>query len=301
VRGFRDLLARVMPFDLVMDQATAREEPVRISRGSVCGPGAAVAGQIRYFADRFGTPRGAIEGTEVPFDLIKRYAVQGEPRVRFRESQRHTGLVVERTTTYHGFELDRAREPLTGEFPAALADHARLALAEALVAGRTTHTDQRAVARAVARIDEYWRRSGGRLTAASPEAVAVALARQLAGISNWDAFIRTRLALDVATFAGDADRRALDELPASVSLLGDRVPLHYDIEHGEPVIRLRLREGKARRLRPGAVPALDRPVRFSVLRGHQEVLRAASLEELVAALSRTRGREQRGGRRRGRR
>jgi len=297
VRGFRDLVARVMPFDLVIDQATARDEPVRISRGSVCGPGSAVAGQIRYFADRYGTPRGAIEGTEIPFDLIKRYAVHGEPRVRFREGQRHTGLVVERTTAYHGFELDRSREPLTGEFPPDLADHARLALAEALVAGRTTHTDQRSVARAVARIDEYWRRSGGRLDSASPDAVAAVIARQLSGVASWDGFLRTRLALDVRQFAPEADREALDRLPASVSLLGDRVPLHYDIEQGEAIIRLRLREGKARRLRPGTVPVLDRPVRFSVLRGRQEVLRAASLEELAAGLARTRGRERRGGRR----
>ena len=301
VRGFRDLMARVMPFDLVIDQATARGEPVRVSRGSVCGPGAAVAGQIRYFADRFGTPRAAIEGTEIPFDLIKRYAVRGEPGVRFRESQRHTGLVVERTTSYNGFELDRSREPLTGEFPAALADHARLALAEALVAGRTTHTDQRAVARAVARIDEYWRRSGGRLAGASPDAVAVALARQLSDVSSWEGFLRTRLTLDPAGFVDGAAQRELDALPGSVSLLGDRIPLHYDIEQGVAVIRLRLREGKARRLRPGTVPPLDRPVRFSVLRGRQEVLRAASVEELVTALAQPRGREPRGRRRRARR
>jgi hypothetical protein len=301
VRAFRDLVARVMPFDLVIEQATARDEPVRISRGSVCGPGAAVAGQIRYFADRFGAPRGAIEGTEIPFDLIKRYAAQGEPQVRFRDGQRHTGLVVERATSYHGFELDRSREPLTGEFPGHLADRARLALAEALVAGRTTHTDQRAVARAVARIDEYWRRSGGQLGTASPDAVAVAIARQLSGVSSWDGFLRTRFQLDVRDFAGDGEREALDELPGSVALLGDRIPLHYDIEHGEPVIRLRLREGKARRLRPGTVPKLDRPIRFSVLRGRQEVLRAGSLDELVTALARSRRRERRGGRRRDRR
>jgi hypothetical protein len=298
VRGFRDLVARVMPFELVIEQATARDEPVRISRGSVCGPGAAVAGQIRYFADRSGTPRAAIEGTEIPFDLIKRYAVHGEPQVRFRESHRHTGLVVERTTSYNGFELDRSREPLGGEFPADLADRARLALAEALIAGRTTHTDQRAVARAVARTDEYWRRSGGRLATASPDVVAVAIARQLSGVSSWDGFLRTRLELDVKAFVGEAERQALDGLPASVSLLGDRIPLHYDIEQGEAVIRLRLREGKAQRLRPGTIPPLDRPVRFSVLRGRQEVLRAASLEELVTALSRVRGRDRRRGQRR---
>jgi len=304
VRGFRDLVARVMPFDLVIDQETARSESVRISRGSVCAPGAPVAGQIRYFADRFGTPRGAIEGTEIPFDLIKRFAVRGEPLVRFRESQRHTGLVVERVTAYFGFELDRSREPLTGDFPAALASHARLALAEALVAGRTAHTDQRAVARAVARLDEYWRRSGGRLEAASPDAVATALARQLQDVSSWEHFLRTRLELDPATFVPEATREELDALPGSVPLLGDRIPLHYDIERGQAVVRLRLREGKARRLRPGVVPDLDRPLRFTVFRGRQDVLQAASLDELISGLSRMRGRDRpqrRGGHRRRRR
>jgi hypothetical protein len=139
------------------------------------------------------------------------------------------------------------------------------------------------------------------MAGAGPDAVAVALARQLSGVSSWDGFLRTRLELDVDGFVGEAERQALDALPASVSLLGDRIPLHYDIEHGEAVIRLRLREGKARRLRPGTVPVLDRPVRFSVLRGRNEVLRAGSIEELVAALSRPRSRERRSPGRRGRR
>ena len=301
IKGFRELLARAMPFDLVIEQATAAGESVRVSRGSVCGPTAAVAGQVRYFADRFGTPRGAIEGTEVPYDLIHRFAVRGAPQVAFREGHRHTGLVVERTTSYSGCELDRSREPLTGEFPADLAAPARLAIAEALVAGRTVHPDQRAVARAVARLDEYWRRSGGRLSNASPDAVATALASQLKDVHSWSDFLGVRLDLEPARFVDDDTRQELDALPSSVPLFGDRIPLHYDIDRGTAVVRLRLREGKARRLRPGAVPSLDRPMRFTVLRGRNEVLHAGSLADLVAGLERLAGRKRVRGPRRPRR
>jgi len=286
IKAFRELVARTMPFDLVIEQETATGEPVRVSRGSVCGPRAAVAGQIRYFADRFGIPRGAVEGTEIPYDLIHRFAVRGTPQVTFREGHRHTGLVVEQATAYFGFELDRHREVLADEFPAALAAQARLAIAEALVAGRTPHTDQRAVARAVARLDEYWRRSGGLLAAAGPDAVATALASQLSSVRSWSDFLQTRLDLDPHLFVEEATRQELDALPSSVSLLGDRVPLHYEVERGTPVVRIRLREGKARRLRAGMLPRLDRPVRFTVLRGRGEVLRADSHEELAAGLAR---------------
>jgi ATP-dependent helicase HrpA len=302
VRGFRELVARVMPFDLVIEQATARGESVRVSRGSVCGPGAAVAGQVRYFADRFGTPRGAIEGTEIPFDLIRRLAVRGAPEVRFRDGHRHSGLVVERSTSYFGFELERSREPLTGDFPADLAIQARLAVAEALVAGRTVHPDQRAVARAVARLDELWRRSGGRVATAGPDAVASALASQLEGVGSWDEFLRTRLHLEPARFVDHETQGQLDELPSSVSLYGDRIPLHYEIERGMAVVRVRLREGKARRVRADALPKLDRPIRFTVLRGRNEILHADSLEDLEAGLGglRAKGSDRRERDRRGR-
>jgi hypothetical protein len=305
-RGFRDLLARVMPFDLVISQQTARGEPVRVGRGSFCAPDAAVAGEIRYFADRFGTPRGAIEGTELPFDLIRRYAVRHEPVVRFQDGRRHSGLVLERATAYHGFELEREREPLTGGFPADLADRARLALAEGLVAGTTPHPDQHAVAKGVARLDEYWRRSGGELAEAGPDAVASRLAAQLRSIESWEDFLTTRLRLDPAELVDAEARDRLDRLPSSVPLRGDRIAIHYGIERGEAVARLKLREGKARRVRAGDLPPLDRPFRFSVIRGGREVIDAASVDELEAALQEAprlpdrRGRPRRRIRRRGR-
>jgi len=284
VRGFRELLARVMPFDLVIEQETARGEPVRVGRGSFCAPRAAVAGQIRYFADRFGTPRGAIEGTEVPFDLIKRFAVRRPPVVRFQDARRHAGLVVERETSYFGFELAREREPLVGRFPPELADQARLALAEGIVAGMTSHTDQRALAKSIARLDEYWRRSGGTVSSASPDAIAARLAEQLRDIESWEEFLNRRLVLDPAELVAADTRHVLDLLPSSIPIRGDRIAINYAIEHGAPVARLRLREGKARRLRRGDLPPLDRPVRFSVMRGTREVLRAESIDELEGAL-----------------
>ncbi len=286
VRGFRDLVARVMPFDLAIEQETARGEPVRVSRGSFCAPTAAVAGQIRYFADRFGVPRGAIEGTEIPFDLIRRYAVRTPPAVRYRDDRRPVGLVAERALTYCGFELERERRPLVGDFPVELAEQARYAIARALVVGTTPHHAQRQLAKSIIRLDEYWRRSGGALQAADPDAVAGLLARQLSGVASWEGFLRTRLELDVAALV-DLDTRArLDALPSSVALLGDRIPLRYEVERGVAVVRLRLREGKARRLRSRDLPQLDRPVRFTVVRGKSDVLHAASMEELEEGLTR---------------
>jgi ATP-dependent helicase HrpA len=285
VRGFRDLVARVMPFDLAIEQETAHGESVRVSRGSFCAPTAAIAGEVRYFADRFGVPRGAIEGTEIPFDLIRRYAVRTPPVVRYRDDRRPVGLVAERTRAYRGFELERERRPLLGDFPAELADQARYAIAEALVVGTTPHNDQRAIAKSIIRLDEYWRRSGGTVPAAGPDAVAAMLAQQLGEVESWDGFLRTRLELDFAALVDRDTRVRLDALPSSVALFGDRIPLHYEIERGAAVVRLRLREGQARRLRGKDVPQLDRSLRFTVVRGKSDVLHASSAEELERGLA----------------
>jgi hypothetical protein len=65
---------------------------------------------------------------------------------------------------------------------------------------------------------------------------------------------------------------------------GDAVALDYAIEDGVGVVRLRLREGQAYQLLERDVPELDRPVRFTVVRGGEEAIRAASLPELKAKL-----------------
>ena len=66
------------------------------------------------------------------------------------------------------------------------------------------------------------------------------------------------------------ERRVLEALPSSVHLYGDRVPVDYEVERGVGVVRLRLKEGQARRLQPSDLPPFDRPVRFTVLRGKRE-------------------------------
>ncbi len=285
VAAFADLVAKIMPFDLVIDEATADGREARVSRGSVCGSWGAVAGTLRYFADRFGVPRASIEGTQLSDRAIRRYARRGAPAVVFERQRRREGLMLVRTVGYFGFLLEREVEPLPTPFSPELASLARTALVQALLAGETPHPEQGRLRRALERLGAYWRRSGGRLAPAAPAHVAALLEGQLAGVSSWEGFINTRLALDVEATIPEAQRGALDILPDSVHLYGDRVPVDYEVEQGVGVVRLRLKEGQARRLQPRDLPPLDRPVRFTVLRGKREAVRSDSLEDLRRQLS----------------
>src|SRR5439155_1695290 len=183
---FADLVAKIMPFDLVIDEQTADGREARVSRSSVCGSWGAIAGTLRYFADRFG---------------------------------------------------------------------------------------------------HYWRRSGGQLSQAGGEGTSEQIAAQLASVSSWDEFIGTRIVLDPDAAIPERERHRLDSLPSSVFLYGDRVPVDYDVEQGVGgIVRLRLKEGQARRLHPKDLPAFDRPVRYTVTRGKHEAVRASSLDELRSGL-----------------
>ena len=284
LRAFAELAGRVMPFDLVIDGATADGREARVSRTSVCGQWGAVAGTLRYFAGRFGEPRASIEGTEIPEAVIRRFARRSPPSVAFERQRRREGLMAVRLVTYGGFELEREVEPLRGPFPADLVDGARAALVDALMAGETPHPDQGRVRRALERLSFYWRRSGGALGQAAPERSRDRLAVPLAHIRSWDDFIATRLELDVDGVIPADTRARLEALPSSAAVHGDRVALEYEIDQGVGVARLRLKEGQARRLQAADLPALDRPLRFTVLRGHRESVRADSLDELRARL-----------------
>ena len=210
--------------------------------------------------------------------------------------------MVVRTVEYFGFVLEREVEPLRGPFSPELAAAARAALVQGLLAGETPHPDQGRIRKALERFGFYWRRSGGRLADAAGERLAARLTTQLEGVSSWDDFVNTRLVLDVDALIPQTVRQELDALPASIHLYGDRVPVDYEVEQGAGVIRLRLKEGQARRLQPRDLPPLDRPVRFTVLRGKREAVRADTLEDLrrqLSGLSREeRVRLVRGGRRR---
>ncbi|UCD23829.1 MAG: DEAD/DEAH box helicase [Gemmatimonadota bacterium] len=300
-RKFRDLVARVMPFSLVIDEETAGGERVKLSRSSVCNRHAAVAGTLSYFADRFGVPRAAIEGTNIPFRTIQRYAVRGDPIVEFHSTPRRSGLVQACRTEYFGFELERERSWLGGEFPQDLASRARETLARALVDGITQHRQQPMISKAVGRLREYWYRSGGNLEAARSDLVAARLRAQLGAVDGWPGFLDSDLKLAVDEIVPDDVRRDLDALPSSAPVLGDRVPIEYRLEDGKAVAVLRLREGQARRLRSRDIPALDRPLHLSVSSGKREILRATSLDELQARLQLRQAERRISGRRRGRR
>ena len=111
------------------------------------------------------------------------------------------------------------------------------------------------------------------------------IAAQLEGVGSWEDFLATRVGLDVDALIPEAERARLDALPASVHLYGDRVPLEYDVEGGVGLVRLRLKEGQARRLQWRDLPAFDRPVRFTVVRGRRPAVRGESPEELRRQLS----------------
>ena len=71
---FVELLARWTPFDLAIDETLADGSEARVGRSSMCGPEGAIAGELRYFADRHGVPRASIEGTQLPLEKLKKWA-----------------------------------------------------------------------------------------------------------------------------------------------------------------------------------------------------------------------------------
>jgi len=284
--AWMDLVARVMPFDLVMDEHTADGQEARVSKTSVAGSWGAVAGGLRFFADRFGIARASIEGTTLSYDLIESYATTGAARAVLTGPRKHQQLSIERRRSYFGFELDTEIEPIRGEIPDASLDDARRVLADALLSAEVVHPDASRVHRAATLLDELWRRSGGTLQETSPDAVRSRILAQLPGVRSWEDFQGTRVTLDPGDIVDPATRERLDALPGMVRIRGDAAPVEYELHDGIGVARVRLREGQARRLRPDEVPALDRPVRFAVQRGRHPAILADTVPALQALLQR---------------
>ncbi|MBA2627463.1 MAG: DEAD/DEAH box helicase, partial [Gemmatimonadales bacterium] len=285
---FAELLAQFMPFDLVIDERTADGQEARISKTSVAGSWGAVAGNLRFFADRSGTPRAAIEGTTLSYDLIREHAQWGPPRVAVGGPRKHQRITIARALTYFGFELEEDVQVLEGRVPEALLPAALGALTDALIEGDTVHPDQGRLRRTLEQLDELWRRSGGTLPALAPVALRAQVRSQLEaeGVEGWDRFIRSRVSLDTSQLVDDATVERLDALPDSARVKGDAVPLTYELRGAEPVVRLAMREGQAKRVRAGDLPPLDRPIVFSARRGAHPPISANTLEELQALLER---------------
>ncbi len=304
---FAELLARIMPFDLVIGERTAGGDEARVGRTSVCGSWGAVAGSLRYFADRFGIPRASIEGTQISFDRIKRYATYGSPELVYDPRRKNHPLAVQRTLEYFGFELGHEREAID-EFPPELVEDARLALAAALARGEARHPAVRRNHTSIEEVRELHRRSGGRTPRLGFNELAALYQRKLdeQDIRSMSDFRAADLSLHLLSTVAEEERAALLALPAQTVIRGREVPIDYDVEDGTGVARLRLPEKMARTLVDAELPELDRPLRFIVTRGQRGAVRAPTLSELQDLLDRpwtpaeVEGAEERQRRRKGR-
>ncbi len=285
-RRFADLLARFMPFDLVIDERTAWGDEARVSKTSVCGSFGAVAGPLRYFADRYGTTQAAIEGTQVPLELLWKYARRTRSELAYDSGRR--SLVLEWRVEHSGFELERDVHVLRAWEPE-LAGQARHVLAEAVARGETQHPAVRRNQAAINEVREVWRRSGGR-TAMLGEAELTALYEaQLEGVTTMDEFHARPLELDLEALVPPETRKQFLSLPGAVIIRDREVELGYEVEQDKSrapigVVRLHLPEKLARTLVEEELPVLDRPMRFGVFRGRRGAVRADTLMELQEQL-----------------
>ena len=286
-RKFTELLAQYMPFDLVIDEHTADGTEARVSKTSVAGSWGAIAGDLRYFADRSGIPRAAIEGTQIPMELIRRYATRGKVEAAYDPRRKHGPLMLKRTVEYFGFVLESEVETVE-DFPPDLAKEARRALAEALARGEARHFAVKKNREAIEEIREAYKRSGGETKRLGlPELIAL-YEEQLAGVSSMNDFQSARLAVDINKFVPSDIRDRLERLPNQVTIRDREVEIDYDVEDRDGqrrgVARLRLPEKLARTLTDAEIPELDRPVRFVVLRGQRGAVRSETLDELQERL-----------------
>jgi ATP-dependent RNA helicase HrpA len=279
-----------MPFTLVIDEQTAWGDEARVSKTSVCGSWGGIAGELRYFADKFGNPRASIEGTQIPHDLLRRFADVAAGEVVYDANNRRSPLAIRRRVTYHGFELERDVEVID-EFPPDLADRARHAIAEALARGEARHHGARENQDAVELIRETYRRSGGQTPRLSFADLTALYERQLANVNSLTQFKQAPITIDADAIVPPAIRERYASLPSSARVRDRDIEIHYDVEEnadGTPlgVARLRLPEKLARTLTEEELPALDRPLRFIVTRGARGAARASTLSVLQDELER---------------
>jgi ATP-dependent helicase HrpA len=283
-RAFCDLLARVMPFDLVIDEETADGHEARVSKTSVCGSWGAITGTLRYFADRFGVPRASIEGTQLAASLVRRYAsaAAGELAV---DPRSRDALVITQRVTYHGFELERDEEDVE-VFPAGREEEARQVLATALARSEARHPAVRRNQRAIDETRELYRRSGGTTPRLTLNDLIARYHALLSNVSSMREYHAASLKLNLWDLISPDERQRLLDLPSAVEIRGKWIDIDYDIEPagegepGRPVARLRLPEKLARSIVDEELPTLDRPLRFVVTRGPRGAVRASSLSEL---------------------
>ncbi len=282
-KRFTELLAQYMPFDLVINEESADGGEARVSKTSVCGSWGAIAGNLRYFADRNGNPRAAIEGTQIPMDLIRTYATRSGDEIIYDARRKHAPLVTRRRLEFFGFELEREMDSIE-EFPAGQEQTARHVLAEALARGEARHASGARNVSAIEAIRDAYKRSGGETPKLGLPQLTELYERQLADVHSYEEFKNARLSIDVEQFVPRDTAARLAQLPSAVIIREREIPIDYDVEERDgarsPVARLRLPAKVAKNLTEMELPSLDRPIRFVVLRGQRGAIRADTLDEL---------------------
>jgi hypothetical protein len=289
LRKFQSLLAQYMPFTMVIDERTADGDEARVSKTSVCGSWGPITGQIRYFADKFGNPRASIEGTQIPYDLLRPFATVREGELVYNPDSKRAPLVLRRRVDYHGFELEREIEPIEA-FSPDIAPRARRVLAEALARGEARHPGARKNQDAIESIRETYRRSGGKTPRFGFSDLASHYEAQLGDVGSMTAFRHAPVYVDADAIVPRETREQYAHLPTTTNVRGKEVEIQYDVEDGTEgpigIARLRLPEKLARTLVEEELPALDRPLRFVVTRGARGAARAATLDVLQEELER---------------
>ena len=286
-RKFADLLASVMPLDLVIDERNAEGDEVRVSRTSVCGSWGAIAGEIRYFADRMGIPRAAIEGTQIPYEFIRKYASAGDAELVYNPNRKQGQLALRRVVKYYGFELDRDMEPIEDEFPPELAPKIRRLLAEGLARFEARHAAVKRNRFAIEELREVHRRSGGTTPRmGTPELTAI-YEEMLQNINSVSEFRAAALHIDADAIVPAEERARLMALPDRITIRDREIEVRYELDdEGKPVARIRLPEKLAKTLNEDELPSFDRPIQFAVHRAQRKSIKASTLAELRAELAR---------------
>jgi len=197
--------------------------------------------------------------------------------------------VLTRTLEYFGFELERETEPLD-DFAPEIAAEARRALADALARGEIRHAAVKKNRAAIESIRDTYRRSGGSTPRLGFSDLTSWYERQLEPIQSMDEFRNARFPLRREDFVPADVIERFAALPSTVEIRDREIDIDYDVEErdGERigVARLRLPEKLARTISEAELPALDRPLRFVVIRGQRGAIRADSLDELQEILER---------------
>jgi ATP-dependent helicase HrpA len=110
-------------------------------------------------------------------------------------------------------------------------------------------------------------------------------------VNSVEEFRNARLTVNPDDFVSPEERERLSLLPDMVLVRDREAWIDYDVEERPDgsrygIARLRLPEKIARTLTDAELPVLDRPMRFTVVRGQRGAVKADTLDELQELLDR---------------